>query len=156
AGQPLRLALGGDAGLDEGVVARPLRLHRVPLALLADGVHPTQFAVDALLVDDPRLGLLWLRHPPLPSASAQAWPSSYCNQRLASPASGQTCWSGSTVASSHVLLLQGVVLALEEEGQQGAHADAGQEQAPRPQPPILLAGQDEEHDDRRHREAQGG
>ena len=62
-GEPFRLALVRDAGLDELVVAGLGQLHGVPFALLADCIHPGLPAVDGHPVDNPGYALLILDSP---------------------------------------------------------------------------------------------
>src|SRR5262245_6614661 len=76
--QTLRLPLARDAGLDEGVIAGPVLLHRFPLGLFADCVHSARLPADGGSVDDPRSAPpRLLVHRPLP---APGWPArdSHC------------------------------------------------------------------------------
>src|SRR5215831_4285749 len=67
--QPLRYDLVRDAGLYERVVAGPGPFHRVPLALLTDGVGPVLLPVDGHPVDDPRHDFRLAHAPPWSSFS---------------------------------------------------------------------------------------
>src|SRR5262249_20571556 len=77
-GEPFRLALVRDPGLDELVVARLGPLHGVPLALLAGATPPGLCAVNGHPVAHPRYAVHFL-HSPSPYSRL---PSPRCKRGL--------------------------------------------------------------------------
>src|SRR5437870_829241 len=65
----------GNARLNECMMARLGKFHRIPLALLADGIHRAHFSVDRHSIDHPQQRFLLSHLAPSPPQKTVSLPS---------------------------------------------------------------------------------